>query len=92
MKRTYLVARVFQVLGIASLLFAVLLLMMMYYDHHSGAWFPNLLDDFIWNMVLVLVLLGLSGIIFAYWSKRSDRESDMGLRLGASLDKKRDDI
>ncbi len=66
--------------------------MMMYYDHNSGAWFPNLFDNLIWQMVSVLVPRGLGVIIFAYWSKRADRDSEVGLGLNAIKDKKQDDI
>jgi len=81
-----IVAKVSRGFGIACFLCAGLLLMMMYDDHHSGAWFPNLLDDLVWQMVAVLVVLGLGGIIFAY------RDPVEGLGLGTDLDKKDDEI
>ncbi|MGA3069872.1 MAG: hypothetical protein ABSD43_06600 [Terracidiphilus sp.] len=87
-----IVAKVSRGFGIACFLCAGLLLMMMYDDHHSGAWFPNLLDDLVWQMVAVLVVLGLGGIIFAYRSERADRDPVEGLGLGTDLDKKDDEI
>lgn len=63
--------QVSQVLGWISLVFAGLLALMMYYDHHSGAWFSNLLDDQVSVAITVLVVVGLLGILYGKWSARA---------------------
>jgi uncharacterized membrane protein YccC len=81
-------AMTFRILAWISLVCAGFIACVTYEAHHSGGWFPGLLDNLASTLIPLFVVLGLLGFLgTARWG-RQNRNTAVGLGLGITSERK----